>query len=95
MLLSGTPSQMCLQLEEVLAGYEEFFDFDRRELALIEPLRTLRLLHYAAWLARRWNDPAFIMAFPWFNTVKYWEEQVLILREQQQRLSEPPLQLGG
>lgn len=94
MLLSGDRAQMSLQLDEILAGYEEFFDFDRRELALIEPLRTLRLLYYAAWLARRWDDPAFPMAFPWFNTVKYWEEQVLTLREQQLRLAEPPLMLG-
>jgi Ser/Thr protein kinase RdoA (MazF antagonist) len=94
MLLSGERAQMTPQLGEILEGYEEFFDFDRRQLALIEPLRTLRLLHYAAWLARRWDDPAFPMAFPWFNTVKYWEEQVLTLREQQWRLEEPPLQLG-
>jgi Ser/Thr protein kinase RdoA (MazF antagonist) len=94
MLLSGERAQMTLQLGEILEGYEEFFDFDRRQLALIEPLRTLRLLHYAAWLARRWDDPAFPMAFPWFNTVKYWEEQVLTLREQQWRLEEPPLLLG-
>lgn len=94
MLLSGERGQMTRQLDEVVAGYEEFFDFDRRQLGLIEPLRTLRLLHYAAWLARRWDDPAFPMAFPWFNTVKYWEEQVLILREQQLRLDEAPLKLG-
>ncbi len=94
MLLSGERNQMTRQLDELLAGYEEFFDFDRRQLALIEPLRTLRLIYYAAWLARRWEDPAFPMAFPWFNTVKYWEEQVLILREQQQRLDEAPLRLG-
>jgi Ser/Thr protein kinase RdoA (MazF antagonist) len=94
MLLSGERKQMALQLDEILAGYEEFSDFDRRQLALIEPLRTLRLLYYAAWLARRWDDPAFPMAFPWFNTVKYWEEQVLTLREQSLRLAEPPLQLG-
>jgi len=91
MLLSGEPGDMLKQLSEILEGYEEFFEFDRRQLALIEPLRTLRLLHYSAWLARRWQDPAFPMAFPWFNTVKYWEEQVLTLREQQQRLAAPPL----
>ncbi len=94
MLLSGDRMQMSQQLDEIVAGYEEFFDFDRRQLALIEPLRTLRLIYYAAWLARRWDDPAFPMAFPWFNTIKYWEEQVLILREQQWRLEEAPLQLG-
>ncbi|MFO7593014.1 MAG: serine/threonine protein kinase [Pseudomonadota bacterium] len=94
MMLSGDRKQMTLQLDEILAGYEEFFDFDRRQLGLIESLRTLRLLHYSAWLARRWDDPAFPMAFPWFNTVKYWEEQVLTLREQQWRLDESPIQLG-
>ncbi|MGM0594544.1 MAG: serine/threonine protein kinase [Pseudomonadota bacterium] len=91
MLLSGDRAQMTRQLDEILAGYEEFHDFDRRQLALIEPLRTLRLLHYAAWLARRWEDPAFPMAFPWFNTVKYWEEQILTLREQRLRLEQPTL----
>lgn len=94
MLLSGERSDMVKQLSEILEGYDEFCDFDRRQLALIEPLRTLRLLHYAAWLARRWSDPAFPMAFPWFNTVKYWEEQILTLREQQRRLDEPPLKLS-
>ncbi len=94
MLLSGTRNEMVKQLGEILEGYEEFHDFDRRQLTLIEPLRTLRLIYYAAWLARRWNDPAFPMAFPWFNTIKYWEEQILTLREQQQRLNEPPLKLG-
>ncbi len=94
MMLSGDRNQMIRQLDEILAGYEEFFEFDRRQLALIEPLRTLRIIYYAGWLARRWNDPAFPMAFPWFNTVKYWEEQILTLREQQLRLAEPPLQLG-
>jgi Ser/Thr protein kinase RdoA (MazF antagonist) len=82
------------QLSELLAGYEEFYDFDHRELALIESLRTLRLLHYSAWLARRWDDPAFPQAFPWFNTVRYWEEQVLTLREQQLRLAQPTLLQG-
>ncbi len=91
MLLSGERGQMNSQLSELLEGYEEFYDFNRRELALIESLRTLRLLHYSAWLARRWSDPAFTLAFPWFNTVNYWEEQVLTLREQQLRIEQPPL----
>lgn len=94
MLLNGERGQMTRQLDEILSGYEEFFDFDRRQFTLIEPLRTLRLIYYAAWLARRWEDPAFPMAFPWFNTVKYWEEQVLTLREQLLRMEEEPLQLG-
>ncbi|HEY0721163.1 MAG TPA: serine/threonine protein kinase [Gammaproteobacteria bacterium] len=93
MLLSGDRHEQLLQLDELLAGYEEFRDFDRRELRLIEALRTLRLMHYAAWLARRWDDPAFPMAFPWFNTPRYWEEHVLVLREQLQRLAEAPLSL--
>jgi Ser/Thr protein kinase RdoA (MazF antagonist) len=94
MLLSGERAQMTGQLSELLAGYEEFYDFDPRELALIESLRTLRLLHYSAWLARRWDDPAFPQAFPWFNTVRYWEEQVLTLREQQLRMALPSLLQG-
>ncbi|MGF1548910.1 MAG: serine/threonine protein kinase [Thiotrichales bacterium] len=94
LLLSGERTQMALQLGEILAGYEEFFDFDRRELNLIEPLRTLRLLHYAAWLARRWTDPAFPLAFPWFNTVRYWEDHIVTLREQRHRLREDMLALG-
>ena len=82
MLLSGDRMAMRLQLAELLAGYEDFADFDRRELHLIEALRTLRLLHYAAWIARRWTDPAFPAAFPWFNTQRYWQDRILELREQ-------------
>ena len=94
LLLSGDRPDMQRQLGEILAGYEEFHEFDRRELALVEALRTLRLLHYAAWLARRWSDPAFPKAFPWFNTLSYWEEQILTLREQRLRLQEPTLQVA-
>jgi Ser/Thr protein kinase RdoA (MazF antagonist) len=91
MLLSGGREEMQPQLTAVLEGYTQFMDFDAAELALIEPLRTLRLLHYSAWLARRWDDPAFPRNFPWFNTTRYWEEQVLALREQEALLNEPPL----
>lgn len=89
MLLSGHPEEQRVQLAAVLEGYHEFADFDLRELSLIEPLRTLRMLHYAAWLGRRWDDPAFPLAFPWFNTQAYWERHVLELREQFAALSEP------
>ncbi|MAT65210.1 MAG: serine/threonine protein kinase, partial [Gammaproteobacteria bacterium] len=91
MLLSGERSEMALALSELIEGYELFRDFNRRELALIEPLRTLRMIHYAAWLARRWDDPAFHQAFPWFNTDRYWEEHILSLREQAAAMNEPPL----
>jgi len=91
MLLSGERAEMTRQLGDVLAGYEDFFDFDRRELHLIEALRTLRLIHYAAWLARRWDDPAFPAAFPWFNTQRYWQDRILELREQTALMDEPPL----
>ena len=67
---------MTRQLSDVLAGYEDFHEFDRRELGLIEALRSLRLIHYSAWLARRWADPAFPAAFPWFQTTKYWQDQI-------------------
>jgi len=95
MLLSGERHEMVMQIDALLAGYEEFFEFDLRELTLIEPLRALRMIYYAGWLARRWQDPAFPMAFPWFNSERYWEEQLLTLREQVRKLDEPPLSLGG
>ena len=77
MLLSGDRAEMTRQLTDILAGYEDFRDLDRRELSLVEALRTLRLIHYAAWLARRWDDPAFPAAFPWFNTQRYWQDRIL------------------
>ncbi len=91
MLLSGDRPSMSRQLSDVLAGYEDFCEFDHRELHLIEALRTLRLLHYSAWLARRWDDPAFPVAFPWFNTMHYWQDRILELREQIALMEEPPL----
>ncbi|AKJ31514.1 serine/threonine protein kinase [Caldimonas brevitalea] len=93
MLLSGDNSSMREQLESVLKGYEDFSHFDRRELHLIEALRTLRLVHHSAWLARRWEDPAFPLAFPWFGSSSYWSEQVVRMREQLQAMQEPPLQV--
>ena len=93
MLLSGDAAAMALQLDELLEGYEQFRQFDPRELRLLEALRSLRLLHYSAWLARRWNDPAFLAAFPWFNTQRYWQDRILELREQIGALSEPSLNL--
>jgi Ser/Thr protein kinase RdoA (MazF antagonist) len=93
MLLSGDRESMAQQLGTVLEGYRPFFDFDRRELHLLEALRTLRLLHYSAWIARRWDDPAFPAAFPWFNTQRYWQDRILELREQIALLDEPPLEL--
>lgn len=91
MMLSGDPEERAHQIGVVLDGYEDFRDFDRGELALIEALRTLRILHYAAWLARRWQDPAFPLHFPWFNGQRYWQEHVLSLREQMAAMDERPL----
>ncbi len=93
MLLSGDRAAMTRQLAAVLDGYESFMDFDWRELRLIEPLRTLRMIHHSAWIARRWNDPAFPVAFPWFESPAYWAEQTNRLREQIAAMAEPPL--GG
>lgn len=93
MLLSGSRQEQELQLSEVVESYDQFNSFDSKQLNLIEPLRTLRIMHYAAWLARRWQDPAFPMAFPWFNTERYWGEHILELREQLSALQEPPLRL--
>ena len=91
MLLSGERDDMQRQLSDILAGYEDFFDFNPAELNLVEALRTLRLIHYSAWIARRWNDPAFPAAFPWFNTQRYWQDRILELREQIALMDEPPL----
>ena len=91
MLLSGRPEERSSQLHDLLQGYGDFADFGYHELALIEPLRTLRMMHYAGWLARRWDDPAFPRAFPWFEEPKYWEQHVLDLREQLAAMEEPPL----
>lgn len=82
MLLSGDPQQMNLQINYILDGYCEFHDFNHNELKLIEPLRTLRMLQYSAWIASRWIDPAFPMSFPWFNTPHYWQDQLRNLTEQ-------------
>jgi Ser/Thr protein kinase RdoA (MazF antagonist) len=91
MLLSGDRASMTGQLADVLAGYEDFHEFDPRELHLLEALRTLRLIHYSAWLARRWDDPAFPAAFPWFNTQRYWQDRILELKEQIALMEEEPL----
>jgi Ser/Thr protein kinase RdoA (MazF antagonist) len=91
MLLSGDRAAMTRQLSDVLAGYEQFHEFDPRELPLVEALRTLRLLHYSAWIARRWDDPAFPAAFPWFGTQRYWQDRILEMREQIAAMDEPPL----
>jgi Ser/Thr protein kinase RdoA (MazF antagonist) len=91
MLLSGDRAQRQRQLGGLVDGYEQMREFDRNELALIEPLRTLRLIHYSAWLARRWDDPAFPIAFPWFGTSDYWRGQVQMLEEQMEAMEEPPL----
>ncbi|HEY9150734.1 MAG: serine/threonine protein kinase [Gammaproteobacteria bacterium] len=91
MLLSGDREEMGLQLGALLEGYEDFCDFDYHQLSLIEPLRTLRIIHYAGWLASRADDPAFQQAFPWFYGPRYWEEHILSLREQAAALDEPVL----
>ena len=93
MFLNGERHERELQLCELIEGYSEFCDFNPRELRWIESLRTLRLVHYAAWLARRWDDPAFPRAFTWFNTERYWAEHILELREQLAALQEEPLRL--
>jgi Ser/Thr protein kinase RdoA (MazF antagonist) len=91
LFLSGDREFQTARLADLLDGYCQFRDFEPRELHLLEALRTLRMIHYAAWLARRWNDPAFPLAFPWFNTSRYWEDHILSLREQRALLDEPPL----
>ncbi len=91
MLLSGDRSQRQKQLGALVDGYEQMREFNRDELALIEPLRTLRLIHYSAWLARRWDDPIFPINFPWFGSSDYWQGQVQMLEEQNEAMAESPL----
>ena len=91
MLLSGSSEAMQGQLVPLLQGYRAFNDFESRELALIEPLRTLRMLHHSAWIAERWSDPAFPAAFPWFGSASYWGQQTTQLNEQLAAMAEPPL----
>ena len=91
MLLAGDRPQCLQQLGALVDGYEEFREFDRRELALIEPLRTLRLIHYSAWLAQRWHDPIFPINFPWFGSSDYWKGQVDMLEEQTEAMQAAPL----
>lgn len=91
MFLSGERYEMNAGLADLLEGYTQFCDFNPAELLLIEALRTLRMIHYAAWLASRWQDPAFPLAFPWFNSSRYWEDHILSLREQAALMNEPPL----
>lgn len=93
MLLSGDRPSQSRQLSEIIEGYSEFYNFRTIELRLVEVLRTLRIMHYSAWLARRWEDPAFPHNFPWFNTMRYWSEHILELREQFAALQEEPLRL--
>ena len=92
MLILGEPAEAQRQWQALLEGYETFRTFNPRELALVEPLRCLRMIHYAAWLARRWDDPAFKVAFPWFESRRYWDEHVLALREQVALMQEAPLE---
>ncbi|ALM91839.1 MULTISPECIES: serine/threonine protein kinase [Alteromonas] len=94
MMLSGDRQQQLLQLDTLIEAYEEFQPFNTNQLALIEPLRAMRMVHYMAWLSRRWEDPAFPRAFPWFADDKYWEGQILALKEQLSAMQEPPLKLG-
>ena len=93
MLLSGERHEQKIQIAELVEGYSEFNYFDARELALVEVLRTLRIIHHSAWIGRRWSDPAFPRAFPWFDSARYWSDQILTLREQFSALDEPPLEI--
>ncbi|MGH1537124.1 MAG: serine/threonine protein kinase [Gammaproteobacteria bacterium] len=95
MLLSGDRARQTAQLNEIVEGYNEFSEFPLQQIKYIESLRTLRIMYFSAWLAKRWDDPAFPRAFPWFNTTQYWEQHILDLREQLGELNESPIQLFG
>jgi Ser/Thr protein kinase RdoA (MazF antagonist) len=91
MLLSGERAEQTQQLNTILDAYTTFYDFEARTLSTIEALRTLRIMHHAGWIARRWQDPAFPIAFPWFESPRFWSDHLLELREQMALLDEPPL----
>ena len=93
MMLSGDRQTQLLQLDTLVNAYEEFCDFDHSQLKLIEPLRAMRMIHYMGWVAKRWSDPAFVRNFSWFADDKYWEQQILALKEQLAALQEAPLKL--
>ncbi len=93
MMLSGDRQEQLLQLDTLVMGYDEFFTFEPDQLVLIESLRTMRVVNYMAWLCKRWQDPAFPRNFPWFDSEKYWEQQILMLKEQMSALQQPPLSL--
>jgi len=93
MMLSGDRQTQLLQLDTLVNAYEEFCDFDHSQLKLIEPLRAMRMIHYMGWVAKRWSDPAFVRNFSWFADDKYWEQQILALKEQFAALQEAPLKL--
>ncbi len=95
MLLSGDRVRQTAQLNEIIEGYNEFSKFPLQQIRYIESLRTLRIMYFSAWLAKRWSDPAFPRAFPWFNTTQYWEQHILDLREQLGELNEPDMQIYG
>ncbi len=95
MLLSGDRVRQTAQLNEIADGYNEFSEFPLQQIKYIESLRTLRIMYFSAWIAKRWDDPAFPRAFPWFNTTQYWEQHILDLREQLGELNEPALTIFG
>tara|TARA_Y100000815_G_scaffold272760_1_gene302356 strand:- start:422 stop:1408 length:987 start_codon:yes stop_codon:yes gene_type:complete len=94
MMLNGSREDQTCQLDALVEGYQDFCNFDKKEIAFIEPLRGFRLIHYMAWLSKRWQDSAFQRAFPWFSEARYWESQILALKEQRAALDETPIKLG-
>lgn len=94
MLLNGSRQEQVLQLDTLLEAYNEFCDFDVKELKLIEPLRAMRMVHYLGWIIRRWQDPAFPRAFSWIREDDFWQRQSIEFAQQLERLQEPPLQLA-
>lgn len=91
MLLDGDRETRERQLQDLLDGYRQFMSFDPLELRLIEALRARRMVEYAAWIARRWDDPAFPRVFPWFGQARYWEEHIGDLAQQIEAMQEAPL----
>lgn len=87
LIAPGLDDEARRQRLALVEGYEEMRAFDRRTLALVEPLRALRILRYAAWIAQRYRDPAFQRAFPDFEEPNYWLREIRALQDQSLRLA--------
>ena len=82
LIVPGRDEESRRQFRVMINAYQELRAFDRKSLRLVEPLRALRMIHFSAWIAKRWEDPAFKRIFPGFGSNAYWSEQIGDLQDQ-------------